>query len=408
MINQKGVAHVLVLLILLAGLAGGLYLVSHPQIFKPKASETNINKADLDQVAKAENSGSVILANQYDNSPPQAIYNSMDKFEPMKKVASLIDLNYKVVKSQDEVQISITDLPEKSDSDKESEAQSILSSLAADKEKGLYEIKILGYMLANEPSEYFNFDIPFTHINIHANPQGTPQIDPYFALCKYVPEETLKEMGFTRVILWGKGSTVQNPIFLNCSDPAPSEDEIGIFPYTNRPSIASKYKFVQPPASVLVNFLEAGIAAREQMDQSAASKGARFIARYLVPIFGPQMAALVEPGADPKETVSETNFSTGAFVLFMGLGPAVEGLGGGAGRAIEATGVTRTVQVVINSAGKTLGRFTLGGEEAIGQVAEEGLFNVFKGAVGRKGTETTVHVMAAPKSGEESGETSGH
>lgn len=37
--NQKGIAHVLVLVILVVGLVAGLYLVQHPQIFKPKAYE---------------------------------------------------------------------------------------------------------------------------------------------------------------------------------------------------------------------------------------------------------------------------------------------------------------------------------------------------------------------------------
>lgn len=35
--NQKGVAHILVLVILVVGLVAGLYLVQHPQIFKPRA-----------------------------------------------------------------------------------------------------------------------------------------------------------------------------------------------------------------------------------------------------------------------------------------------------------------------------------------------------------------------------------
>ena len=37
MFNQKGITHILVLLILVTGLIAGLYLVQHPAIFKPKA-----------------------------------------------------------------------------------------------------------------------------------------------------------------------------------------------------------------------------------------------------------------------------------------------------------------------------------------------------------------------------------
>ncbi len=36
--NQKGITHILILVILVAGLVAGLYLVSHPQIFRPKAA----------------------------------------------------------------------------------------------------------------------------------------------------------------------------------------------------------------------------------------------------------------------------------------------------------------------------------------------------------------------------------
>lgn len=37
--NQRGIAHILILLILVAGIGVGLFLVQHPTIFKPRASE---------------------------------------------------------------------------------------------------------------------------------------------------------------------------------------------------------------------------------------------------------------------------------------------------------------------------------------------------------------------------------
>lgn len=42
MINQKGLAHILLLLILGLGIIAGVYLVQHPQIFKPKATAESI------------------------------------------------------------------------------------------------------------------------------------------------------------------------------------------------------------------------------------------------------------------------------------------------------------------------------------------------------------------------------
>ena len=42
-LNQRGViAQGVILLLLLAGIGAGIYLVQHPQIFKPKASSDNI------------------------------------------------------------------------------------------------------------------------------------------------------------------------------------------------------------------------------------------------------------------------------------------------------------------------------------------------------------------------------
>lgn len=43
MSNQKGFVHLFILLILLAGVGVGLYLVQHPAIFQPKASESSID-----------------------------------------------------------------------------------------------------------------------------------------------------------------------------------------------------------------------------------------------------------------------------------------------------------------------------------------------------------------------------
>lgn len=41
-LNSRGVAHILLLVILLGGIAAGVYLVQKTQIFKPKASSKDI------------------------------------------------------------------------------------------------------------------------------------------------------------------------------------------------------------------------------------------------------------------------------------------------------------------------------------------------------------------------------
>lgn len=47
--NERGIAHILLILLLLIGIAVGIYLVTNPQIFKSRAnlqSLTNQNKKD--------------------------------------------------------------------------------------------------------------------------------------------------------------------------------------------------------------------------------------------------------------------------------------------------------------------------------------------------------------------------
>lgn len=48
--NQKGIAHILLIIILILGIIAGVYLVQKTQIFKPKASSQNIEwiKSDND------------------------------------------------------------------------------------------------------------------------------------------------------------------------------------------------------------------------------------------------------------------------------------------------------------------------------------------------------------------------
>ncbi len=45
--NQKGIVHLILILILVAGLIAGLYLVQNTQIFKPKASNTWVNAFEI-------------------------------------------------------------------------------------------------------------------------------------------------------------------------------------------------------------------------------------------------------------------------------------------------------------------------------------------------------------------------
>ncbi len=54
MLNQKGLAHIFLLLILGLGIIAGVYLVSHPTIFKPKAAGANIEIGTNECVRQVE------------------------------------------------------------------------------------------------------------------------------------------------------------------------------------------------------------------------------------------------------------------------------------------------------------------------------------------------------------------
>lgn len=53
-INQKGIAHILALVILAIGLVAGLYLVTHPTIFKPKAYEVTEVSQEIEQTSSED------------------------------------------------------------------------------------------------------------------------------------------------------------------------------------------------------------------------------------------------------------------------------------------------------------------------------------------------------------------
>lgn len=65
--NERGViAQGLILLLLLAGIGAGIYLVQHPQIFKPKATSDNIewvtsDNKDPDNCVTVNDKGEIII-----------------------------------------------------------------------------------------------------------------------------------------------------------------------------------------------------------------------------------------------------------------------------------------------------------------------------------------------------------
>lgn len=64
--NQKGViAHIILIIILAVGLIAGVYLVQHPQIFRPKASSNPI----IDALEMKDSNGGDIKCDSGTNPP---------------------------------------------------------------------------------------------------------------------------------------------------------------------------------------------------------------------------------------------------------------------------------------------------------------------------------------------------
>ena len=85
-LNQKGViAHLLLIIILAVGLVTGLYLVQHPQIFKPKASSSPI----LDAFEIKDADGNVLNCDGNTN-PPTCTTSTQDVTIRVKDLNALI------------------------------------------------------------------------------------------------------------------------------------------------------------------------------------------------------------------------------------------------------------------------------------------------------------------------------
>ena len=85
-LNQKGIVHLIPLFIILIGIIVGLYLVQHPQIFKPKAAAKNI-----------EFQGSCVA--QKDGAPVLTCNNVQIKFTSPLETNSSSDASFQLVKT---------------------------------------------------------------------------------------------------------------------------------------------------------------------------------------------------------------------------------------------------------------------------------------------------------------------
>ncbi len=405
--TQKGsISAILLTVILLSGIIAGVFLVQKTQIFKPKANELDTTSQDYQNASKVEALNSAILYTQFENGPSKITGNSPEKYQTLRTSADKLGYGVNVNESQSEVTVTFYAKQNQNTSpgEKEEECKNALVGFADEQSgAGKHYLEILGHLLANEQSTYFSalpsFNIPFTNRRFTTNPTETPQIDPWFAMCKYIPASKLEELGFTRTILYGANGEGRDK--LNCDDQPPTKDQLGIFPYTGNPSIKQKYAYYQPPACILQDFLDAGLTAREQIDQSNSTYITSIIAKYLIPIFGPEINSLSKIGEGQRETVAEVNLSTALGALFIGLGPAVHAT---IARTAEVVGISGAVQATINSGGRIVGKYLIKAlpkavteaGERLSALTEREMFEVLKKQFQEKSSEVVLHFSTSP------------
>ncbi|MBI2017824.1 hypothetical protein HYS92_02130 [Candidatus Daviesbacteria bacterium] len=83
--NQKGLAHIILIIILVIGLIAVLYLVQHPQIFKPKASSNPV--LDAFEIKDAEGN---LLTCDSNASPPVCTTSTEEVTITVKDLEALI------------------------------------------------------------------------------------------------------------------------------------------------------------------------------------------------------------------------------------------------------------------------------------------------------------------------------
>ncbi len=200
---------------------------------------------------------------QYDTPPPLLVSNSFDAQQLFIEVGKAADYSVSIEEIEDEITITF-----EPDEMTEEEAKDFLNR--ADK----YYLRILMYLLTKPIAGRF---------------QGE-QIDPWYAFCDHLNPEVLARVGAEPTILADSNQ-------LQCSDPPPTRDQFNL----TDPHAYLLYKKI--PAIVLVRMAE---TARLERENKNLQENASEFAISLIPILGPTINAIRNPGADPDEVAGDT------------------------------------------------------------------------------------------------------
>lgn len=263
LLNQKNIVLALIIL-LLAGIISGTYLLSHPQIFKSRAYQTTVGVNQCDQ-------------------PPVLVVSNKDSAQSVFKLAGEAagyTLSFNEISNEE----TIIDLnPEQFT---ELEAKNILQN--AD----IYYLRTLMWLLIDT-----------------LNKVAGPSIDPWYALCDHLSEERLREVGAEPTIL-------ANGDYLKCADSPPTRSQ---FTSTDPHAFFTYRKFT---ATTLVKMVETATLEREN---KALQFNAGDFALSLIPFWGPILTA--SAGEYPSLIAQNTLINSLVNIISLPGGPVAAAQG---------------------------------------------------------------------------------
>ncbi len=252
-LNQKGFAHIFLIIFLLVGLAIGVYLVQQKTNILPKASEMNPSTP-------------LLKSSEYDN-PPTLITtaNPLETENLLKEALMPLGYDLSTSESEDEIDLELNPIEPFT----EEKAREFLNSSTT--KEHLFYLRSIMWLLID------SFDkIP------------GPSIDPWYVLCDHLNPEILNKVGAEPTML-------ANGYQLACSDPPPNRNQFSLTDPHNQ------FIYRKIPAKTLVMTLETLKLERE--NRATWENIVNFIAT-MAPVIGPTLT--VSAYDDPTTIANET------------------------------------------------------------------------------------------------------
>lgn len=263
-LNQKGVIQLIPLLLLLAGIIAGIYLVQTRTNLLPKAYQINLP------------------SNQYDEPPPLVTSTSKGAQGLLKDAAIVVGYSVTFNETEEEIILDF-------------EPQDLTEDVAKEllNRADVYYLKTIKYILEDSWQKIVG-----------------PPIDPWYAMCDHLPEDLLIEkVGAEPTYLKGEQDGQEKQ--LACTDQPPSRDQ---FKLTDS-HVHWTYKKI--PASLLISMVE---TTRLERENKNLQQNAFEFALSLTPILGPMLTV---SAADDPNKIAQATVINGLLTVITGPGTPV-------------------------------------------------------------------------------------